>query len=105
MAKDSVDRVREAEQQAQQMVNDARSKAAQMIEDAKKRAQRQYDESIKAAAAAADDTIATAKSDGQRLCDEELIRHRAESEQLRKNADKKRTQAVELVLRQITTAK
>lgn len=105
MAKESIERIRQAEYQAQQTVNDARRQAESIIAQAREQAERLIEESCAGAREAAEETIAAAREDGAAFSERSEEESREECLRIKKNAEKKRSAAIELVLRHITEGK
>ena len=102
MAKDSIERIKEAEREAQQIISQAHERAHQLIADAQAQARARRDEAIATAKSAADDTLEQARRDGGELAQKQELEQEKQCQELRRLAEKKRAQAVELVIAQIT---
>ena len=102
MANESVTLIREAEQQAQRMVEDAHEQANEAIAAAHKLAKKQREEMIAAAKAAAQEALESSQEDGRRFAEDEAVKQEAHCAKVRAEAEKKRAAAIKLVIDRIT---
>ena len=102
MAMDSVKRIRDAEQAAQKLLGEAHAKAQEIITDAQKKAKEQRDEMLSGAKTAADEAIVISREDGKKLLENDGRKYEEQCERVRAEADRKREDAIRLVIDRIT---
>lgn len=102
MAMDSVERIREAEQAAQRLLGEAHAKAQEIITEAQKKAKEQREEMLSAARAAADEALELSRENGKKLLEDDGRKYEEQCERVRAEAEKKRGEAIKLVIDRIT---
>ncbi|MBP3414994.1 MAG: hypothetical protein J6L81_07355 [Clostridia bacterium] len=105
MAQETIDRIREAEEKANSIINDAKARAQQIIEDSKTLSQSQYDEAVAAAKKAADITIDASREENIRLLTDEGSKSADECERLKKSVEPRLGAATDAVIAEILGGK
>ncbi|HBG76875.1 MAG TPA: hypothetical protein DDW86_07950 [Clostridiales bacterium] len=101
LAKEAVEAIRRAEQEADQIVKDASAKGAKMIADAKNEANGRYEKRISEAREKARIDLEAAGQQGADLITKTLRQAEKETESLRKSAEKKEQTAIQWILSNI----
>lgn len=101
LAKEAVEAIRRAEQEADQIVKDASAKGAKMIADAKNEANGRYEKRISEAREKARIDLEAAGQQGADLITKTLRQAEKETESLRKSAEEKEQTAIQWILSNI----
>lgn len=105
LAQETIDRIREAEEKANSIINDAKARAQHIIEDSKTLSQSQYDEAIAAAKKAADITIDASKEESIKLLTDEGSKSADECARLKKSVEPRLGAATDAVIAEILGGK
>jgi len=102
MAKDSIELIREAEIQAQELVAKATAEAERIVAQAHITAQEQYAETVSSAKQAAQEALEASREEGARMAKEDEKKYEEQCNAVRAAAEKKRDAAIGLVIKRIT---
>lgn len=103
MAKDTVERIREAELQARAIVSEAAQRAKEIEETALQQAQEAYEEAVALASKTSGEALEASRLGGERLAVTSKTKHEQQCEELRKSCEPRRKEAVEAVIKRLTS--
>lgn len=102
MAKDSISLIRQAEQQAQELIDKATAEAESIISQARIQAAEQSAEMITSAKKAAQNALDASREEGRRLAENDIGGYEERCRAVRAAAKARQSEAAELVIRRIT---
>lgn len=103
MAKDTVERIREAELEARSIKEEAAQRAKDIEETAVRQAQEAFEEAIAMASKASGEALEASRLGGERLAQTSKAKHEQQCAELRRSCEPRRKQAVEAVIRRLTS--